>query len=108
MAAFETPCGRIRIYEPKTTGGYWRLEWQEQGQRKQTWGGRTDKTATVKAAKILADLDRGSQPLGKTRLGDVLDAYLRWGQQVWSDNQRVLASRELRKILAPHSRRKAD
>jgi hypothetical protein len=104
----QTECGRIRFYPPKTTGGYWRLEWYEHGSRKQTSGGRTDRTATAKAKKILADRDRGSQALGKTRLAEVLDAYLRRGAENWADNQRNVASRELRKILAPYGRKRAD
>jgi integrase len=72
--------------------------------------GRTDAEDCdhAKAKGILAELDRGSQPLGKTKLEEVLDAYLRWGSENWADNQRVLATRELKKMLAPCSSRKAD
>jgi hypothetical protein len=71
----ETPCGRVKVSPPSSTGGYWRLEWYEHGQRKQTSGGRTQETATARVAEVLERLDRKLAPKSTRRVQEAREAY---------------------------------
>lgn len=69
--------GLIAVDAPTDGKPYWRLTYYDHGRRRQLSGGKTHKSASIKAALILhrlkADLD---DDLGLTRGNEVLDLWL--------------------------------
>lgn len=106
--ALETPCGRVKISPPSASWKYWRVEFFEHGKRRQSSGGLTLETAKVKAAEVVARLDRASEPLGRTRLDETLTRYLAWGESQWSRNHFIVTNRELAKISKEYGRLRCE
>jgi integrase len=94
--------GAIRLLAPTGVGTdiYWRLEWYDHdGSRCQTTGGRTKRTARIKADRILARLEARVQPEGRVLLGAALEQYIRWVKANKSFNHWNCLRRELPNLL---------
>jgi integrase len=101
----ETPCGRVKIYEPTKPGGYWRLEFYEHNRRRQTTAGKTFEDAGQKVKEILARLDADTQPEGEKVLNEFLEAYFAWAHEEWTSEQYyVETKRSLENALKPYLR----
>jgi integrase len=105
---FETPCRRITLTEPTAPDVYWRLDWQEDGRRRQTTGGRTKESAQAAAAKVLARLDAHAAPQSTTRVGDVLERYISRLHGQASPNHGIKVEPDLRAALAPYLKLPCD
>lgn len=66
----------VRVYPPTTTGGYWRVRWDEQRRHRDT-SARDRSDAIAKAGEIVERLARGSATdLGRARGAELVAHYL--------------------------------
>lgn len=99
---FQTECGRVIATAPVAPDVYWRVEYQQDGERKQTTGGRTLASASRKAEAILRKLDGVTGPNSSVKVGVVLEKYIGYLEGSASPNHAEKTVPDLRKALATY------
>ena len=103
--ALEFECG-VRAVAPPAPGGYWRVRWEEAGQRRDTTA-RSRDDAITKAGELIERLGRGTPTaLARSTGAELIAHYLDPGRrpprvESWSDRHRDEQVRYCQKYLTP-------